>query len=199
MTDRDYGPWTPATTPELVDVFAGARFRWWITGGVALELHTGRSWRAHADADVGICRVDAPALHDLLSDMHPYVAADGRLRPWDGGPLSGAHSENNLWVKREEGGAWWLDVAVGDGDEREWRYRRDPGVRRDWDDAVLHSADAVPYLAPEIQLLFKSKGLRAKDDLDAETVIPLLAPERRRWLRDHLPADHPWLGILARS
>ncbi len=64
---------------------------------------------------------------------------------------------------------------------------------------MLHSADAVPYLAPEIQLLFKSKGLRAKDDLDAETVIPLLAPERRRWLRDHLPADHPWLGILGRS
>lgn len=37
--------------------------------------------------------------------------------------------------------------------------------------AVLRSAAGIPYLAPELQLLYKSKGLRPKDDVDAAEVI----------------------------
>jgi hypothetical protein len=57
-------------------------------------------------------------------------------------------------------------------------------------------ADGVPYLAPEIQLLFKSKGLRPKDYEDARRVIPLLNEEQRAWLRAHLPSGHEWTELL---
>jgi hypothetical protein len=50
----------------------------------------------------------------------------------------------------------------------------------------------VPYLAPELQLLFKSMHLRSKDHGDARRVIPILENERRIWLSDHLDPDHPW-------
>ena len=40
--------------------------------------------------------------------------------------------------------------------------------------AVLLSEQGIPYLAPEIQLLFKSKNNRTKDDGDATEVIPAL-------------------------
>lgn len=50
----------------------------------------------------------------------------------------------------------------------------------------------VPYLAPEIQLLFKSTAVRPKDQLDAEEVVPRLAPDPRRWLAHHLGREHPW-------
>ena len=42
-----------------------------------------------------------------------------------------------------------------------------PASRKPWDEAVLTSADGVPYLAPELQLLFKSRDVREKDDVDA--------------------------------
>lgn len=104
MSDDDYGPWQPATTQALVELFAGAPFRWWITGGIALELHTGRTWRDHADADVGICRIDAGEAHHWLQRLHLYIAAGGTLRPWDGRPLSADANENNVWARRRQRG-----------------------------------------------------------------------------------------------
>jgi hypothetical protein len=192
----DLGAWQPATTGELVGLFSGAPFRWWMTGGVALELYAGRSWRDHADADVGICRRDAPAAHGWLRRLHPYVAAAGRLRPWDGGPLSAGADENNVWVKDRPDGPWRFDIAIGDGDPGRWTYRRDPTISRPWSETLMTTTDGVPYLAPEIQLLFKAKGLRPKDHVDAGVVIPLLDEPRRRWLAGHLPEGHPWLDQI---
>ncbi len=196
MADRTYGAWAPATTEQLAGLFAGAPFPWWITGGVALELHAGRSWRAHGDADVGIRRMDAQAVRGWLGALHPFIASNGELRRWTGGPLSAGDAENNVWVKKEPDGPWWFDIAVGEGDERSWRYRREPSIGRDWSQAVLISAGGIPYLAPEIQLLFKSKGRREKDDLDAQVVIPLLDHDRRRWLEAHLDPGHRWVRLL---
>ena len=59
---------------------------------------------------------------------------------------------------------WVLDLTLGDGTDHDWIYRRDPSVQIQWDVAVLRTADGIPYLAPDLQLLFKSKGLRPKDD-----------------------------------
>jgi hypothetical protein len=164
---------------------------------VALELHVGGSWRDHADLDVGICRADAPALFAQLRPWSACVAARGCLRPWDGRALLDADGENNVWWRRDPEGPWILDTAVGAGDDREWVYRRDPEVRRPWSDAVLVADDGTPYLAPELQLLFTSKGLRAKDQLDAEVVVPALSTERRAALQALLPAGHPWQALAA--
>lgn len=192
MSD-DHGPWQPAATTELVGLFSGAPFRWWISGGVALELHVGRSWRDHEDADVGICRADAQAAHRWLAGLCLYIAAGGRLRPWDGRPLSAEDAENNVWAKDEADGPWRFDIAIGDGDADTWIYRRERAVHRPYSEAILTTAAGVPYLAPEIQLLFKSQGPRDKDHADAGQVIPRLEPLRSRWLRDHLPPGHHWL------
>ncbi len=54
----------------------------------------------------------------------------------------------------------------------------------------------VPYLAPELQLLFKSKGLRLKDDLDAGEVVPELDARRRAQLSRLLATGHPWQRLL---
>jgi hypothetical protein len=84
----------------------------------------------------------------------------------------------------------------GAGDDDAWAYRRDPRITRPWDDAVLRSPDGVPYLAPELQLLFKSRTVRPRDQQDAEVVIPRLGPERRTALGSLLAADHPWQALL---
>ncbi len=177
---------------DVVGTFARASFRWWVAGGHALELHVGESWRTHADIDVGIVRMDADALRDHLAGWDIQIAAAGELSAWTGGVLTAAKSQNNLWCRREAGGPWELDLLVGEGTADEWIYKRDPELRRSWSDVILGSEDGVPYLAPEVQLLFKSKGQRPKDDVDAQLVIPRLSEDRRAWLMAHLPDGHDW-------
>jgi hypothetical protein len=196
MADERLGPWRPLSLDETVALFASYPSRWWIAGGLALELHIGRSWRPHEDSDVSVLRHDVPELSSLLAQWDVHIAASGELSPWDGKALSSNENQNNLWCRRHADGPWLLDVTISDGDDRCWIYRRDPAVRVAWDQAVLRTATGIPYLAPDLQLLFKSKGIRIKDDLDAREVIPELEDTRRQMLRDSLPDDHPWCLLV---
>ncbi len=195
MTAGDLGRWEPLAVAEVAGLFGAAPFRWWISGGRALECHLGRTWRDHDDTDVGLTREEVPRLRSVLvGDVH--VAAAGRHRPWTGEAPRAEHQENNLWCRTDQHHPWALDLTIGDGDATVWRYRRDPSVTFPWSTAVLHTEDRVPYLAPELQLLFKSKGTREKDDLDAREVIPELDPSRLDRLSGLLPIDHPWQTLI---
>jgi hypothetical protein len=55
-------------------------------------------------------------------------------------------------------------------------------VIRDTDDMAFMSDDGVPFLAPEIVLLFKAKLMRSWDQADFESVAPIVGSERQSWL-----------------
>lgn len=165
--------------------------------GNALDLDCGRTWRCHEDTDVGIPRHDLSAFHELFAHWDLHVAADGHLTPWRGQLLLGARHQNNVWCRRAPDGPWELDVTISDGSEQHWIYRRDPSLHVPWDHAVLHTASGIPYLAPELQLLYKSKGPRPKDDIDAAEVIPTLETHQREVLSAHLRPTHPWQSHLS--
>jgi hypothetical protein len=196
MSVPSLGRWDPLSVTATIDTFRDAPFRWWLSGGHALELHLGRSWRYHDDTDVGINRRDIGALPSVLAEWDLHVAAAGRLEPWKGGQLQAALHQNNLWCRRHHDGPWQLDVTIGEGDDELWVYRRDPSLQVPWAQAVLQTPDGVPYLAPVLQLLFKSKDRRDKDDTDARQVIPELDRERRDQLARLLPTDHPWHDLI---
>jgi hypothetical protein len=197
MSASALGPWEPLGLESVVETFASAPFRWWVSGGHALDLHLGRTWRDHEDTDVGVVRSDLGALQVLLSHWDLHVAAAGRLTRWRGEPLEVARHGNNVWCRLTPDGPWVLDVTIGEGSDERWIYRRDPSVRVPWGMAVLRSAEGIPYLAPELQLLYKSKGLRPKDDVDAAEVIPSLDARQRGLLSRLLEPDHPWQRRLA--
>ena len=81
-----------------------------------------------------------------------------------------------------------------------WVYRRDPRIRRPLAELDGPASDASRrVLAPEVQLLHKSKAPRAKDESDFAAMAAELAPSQRAWLADALALtspDHPWLGAL---
>jgi hypothetical protein len=58
------------------------------------------------------------------------------------------------------------------------RLSRFPGSWRS-----LRTPDGVPYLSPELLLVFKSKNKRRKDDVDAKEVIPALDEQQQDFLR----------------
>jgi hypothetical protein len=65
-----------------------------------------------------------------------------------------------------------------------------------------HQAETagLQYLSPDVQLLYKAKALRPKDQEDFERVRPRLRPDETRWLRNALELEHPghpWIAALA--
>jgi hypothetical protein len=133
----------------------------------------------------------------LLVGWDIQVAASGTLTQWDGSVPVVQEEQNNLWCRKAQDQPWCLDVTISDGDRECWIYRRSPTLRVPWSEAVLFSWQGIPYLAPELQLLFKSKHNRTKDDRDATEAIPALNAEQQRWLGALLPGDHPWQALLA--
>ncbi|MDH4308687.1 MAG: amino acid transporter [Acidimicrobiia bacterium] len=189
----DLDNWAPLSLGDTRTVMDGLDLDWWIAGGHALELHTGRSWRSHADIDVGLVREQVSNLRTLTPGWDLFAAAAGVLTPWHGETLP--DGTNNIWGRRNEG-PFLVDFTVGAGSEAEWIYRRNPRLRLPWQRAVLTTDDGLRYLAPALQLLFKSKDVRPKDDLDARTVLPLLDPWSLAVLDLWLPPSHPWSRLV---
>lgn len=150
VADDRFERWAPLTIAEARREFDDCPARWWFSGGVALEMFAGRSWRAHHDVDIGVCRRDAVTVLDHLRrrGWEVVVAAAGSLTAWDGGALSESSHQNNVWSRRPDG-AWAFDVTIGAGDDGAWSYRRDRAITRPWAEAV-HERDGIRFLAQSI-------------------------------------------------
>lgn len=105
---------------------------------------------------------------------------------------------SQLWTRLDAQHPWEYDILLSPGTKREWVYKRDETLRMPMSQA-LWERDGIHYLQPEIQLLYKAKGLRMKDEEDFVATLPFLNERRRAWLcavlEKTLPA-HPWLDRL---
>ena len=196
------GEWKPLSVEAVTDLLRGMDARWWIAGGWALDLHLGRQTRPHHDIDVLVLRGDLPGVRERLRswDLH---AADppgaGRLRPWPGHEQLPA-ALHDIWCRETTTSPWALQLMVDDTDGADWLYRRDSRIRRPV--AELHgpaSTPGRPVLAPEVQLLYKSRTPRPKDVEDFSSLVRVLDDDQRDWLRRALSmagSGHPWLDRL---
>ncbi len=185
---------------EVANELRDAPFEWYVSGGWALDLFVGMVQRVHHDVDVIVPRAAQMELQKYLLDrgwklMTPF---EKRLEPWPAHmrlelPRHQVHAHRNTQ---------FIDLLLTDMQDT-WRYRREPVILRSRERMSLTSASGIPYLAPELVLLFKSKNTsnheRAKDQSDFERALPHLEAERRAWLYWALTAvspDHPWIKQL---
>lgn len=194
-----YGEWRGLLPAEVARLFEFAPFPWWIAGGWAIEAASGVS-RPHEDTDVVVLRRDLAALRDWLSDYHLWETHGGALRPLrPGGDLE--PDREQLWVRRNARSPWLLDLLLTPTDEEWWLYKRDESVRLPLGEVGRTGPDGVPYLRPEIVLLFKAKLYRPKDNEDLRAMQSKLGPRELRWLLDALTntlPGHPWLAEIVR-
>ena len=198
----DIGEWQPLTVDAVTELLAGLDARWWIAGGWALDLHLGRQTRPHNDIDVLVLREDLPGVRERLRgwDLH---AADppgaGVLRPWPEDEVLPADL-HDVWCRPSPASPWALQLMVDDTVGGEWVFRRDRRIHRPVAELSGPASTAArPVLAPEMQLLYKSRGLRPKDVEDFHRVVGALDAPRRTWLRRTLSLvspDHDWLASL---
>ena len=176
---------------------------WLISSGWAIDLYLGSVSRVHRDIDVVIPRADQLTVQAHLAERGwtlraPYA---GLLEPW--APYMRLELPRHQALALREGG--FIDILMSEIEGGVWRYRRDPTIVRDSALISLRSADGIPFLAPELVLLFKSrntsdKAHRPQDQLDYERVRAALDSERRAWLRWALTRtspEHPWIAELA--
>lgn len=201
-----YGPWISRTPTDVAELFEGYTGVWWISGGWALEAFTGVT-RPHEDIDPSVLGAELPTFRRLLTGrLHMWTATSGALAPLlpDDQPDGTADEVLpegcvQVWTRRSAHDPWEYDVLLSPGTADEWVYRRDPGIRMPMSQALWHR-DGIAYLQPEIQLLYKAKGLRPKDQADFQATLPHLDDPRRTWLQQSLIATlgdhHPWVGSL---
>src|SRR5439155_12766214 len=89
-----------------------------------------------------------------------------------------------LWVRRDGDSPWLMDLAMTPHDGDTWISPRDERIRRPFDDATFVAGDGIRYLRPELVLFMKARFARASGERDFATILPMLEPERRDWLRE---------------
>jgi aminoglycoside-2''-adenylyltransferase len=198
-------------------VMAGFPRPWFVSGGWAIDLFVGRVTREHEDREVGIFRQDQEALRKHLPGRALFKAVTGpdggAYVPWAEGEWLELPVHQILArparVPTERGcGApateqdrcpEEFEFFLNEAADGVWRCRRNMEITRPVAEISRQSSSGIPYIVPEIQLLYKAKWHREKDEHDFQTALGLLAPQQRAWLKEGLEIIHPgdpWLAAL---
>jgi hypothetical protein len=181
----------------VAERLSGLPVPWCIAGGWALDLFLGEQTRPHADLEIAIPADGFAEVVARFGDCAFYAAEGGQVLPASPVTLRASHQ---TWAWDPTAGRWRFDVMREPHDAGNWIYRRDHRIRYPYAEIIGFDPGGIPYLAPEIVLLFKAKGTRIKDQADFDRVLPLLDAERRQRLHDALARvdpTHPWHKAVA--
>lgn len=194
---RLYGRWLAPDPQQVVELFGGAPFRWWIAGGWAVEAGGGRR-RRHDDTDVAVLLQEVDLVREWLSDYHLWEAHSGTLRPLVPDDELRPGPEQ-LWVRRDATQPWLLDLVLTPTDAERWLYKRDHRVSMPLAEIGVVAGGAT-FLRPCLILLYKARLLRPKDEADFRSLLPCLPAADVAWLDEALALvapEHPWRDALA--
>ncbi|MFD8788509.1 nucleotidyltransferase domain-containing protein [Kitasatospora sp. NPDC059599] len=187
--------WTPS---EVARQLAGIDTPWYVAAGWALDLFLGRQTRAHGDLEIAIPAATFPEVRNRFPGFVFDAAGSGRI--WEDAAPEVLAAVHQTWLRDPATGNYLLDVFREPHDGDTWICRRDGTIRLPYGDIVHHTADGIPYLAPELVLLFKAKHVRPKDQTDFDATVPHLTPAQRATLSGLLARvhpGHPWISDLS--
>ncbi len=191
--------WQPLSVTEIKQLFAETSLAWGLAGGHAIEQFVGKSIREHGDIDVVVFRDNQLEVQRWLADWQLYAAdPPGTLRPWlveEYLPF-GIH---DIWGHQNNAQVWQLQIMLAEVEGEEWFSRRNPLIRGKRDE-LFAVYQGTPCVKVEVQLLYKARGLREKDQLDFQACLPLMSTTAKQWLAQQLrlsfPEGHSWLSSL---
>ncbi|MEU3573791.1 hypothetical protein AB0E96_36035 [Kitasatospora sp. NPDC036755] len=190
--------WSSSWTPgEVARRLAGVGTPWYVAAGWALDLFRGRQTRAHGDIEIGVPAAGFPEIRDRFPGYVFDAAGSGRI--WENAAPEVLAAVHQTWLRDPATGGYLLDVFREPHDGDTWVCRRDATIRLPYGDVIRRTRDGIPYLAPELVLLFKAKHVRRKDQADFDATVPHLTPPQRATLAELLARvhpGHPWLAGL---
>jgi hypothetical protein len=186
--------WTPS---QVAQQLAGIATPWYVAAGWALDLFRGTPTRAHGDIEIGVPAAGFPEVRDRFPGYAFDAVSSGRI--WENAPPDVLAATHQTWLRDRSTGNYLLDVFREPHDGDTWICRRDETIRLSYREIIHHTDDGIPYLAPELVLLFKAKHARGKDQADFDRTVPLLTRAQRETLAellDRTHPGHPWLADL---
>ena len=189
--------WTPDQAARALE---GVSAPWAVAGGWALDLWLGRRTREHEDLEIAVPAALFPEIQARLEGLglRLFAVDDGEVIALAPGEAPGRGFQT--WAMEPAVQGWRLDVMREPGDAETWVYRRtgELSAPRTW--TCGRTAAGVPFVAPQVALLFKAKETpRDKDEADFALAAPRLSSEARAWLTDALRLirpGHPWIDRL---
>ena len=190
--------WEPLSLAEVKGLLGSVSAPWWIAGGHALDMFIGHETRKHADVDVSVLRRDQQAFRDALGKWDVQVAHAGQLIPWKRGEaLKPQH--HTVWARETPGGPWRLEALFEESEGNRWAYRRNARIGLNIADLGRRDPNDVPFIRPEVNLLYKSSEPRPLDETDFLYALPRLDVAQKGWLSGALytvDPTHRWLERL---
>jgi hypothetical protein len=171
---------------------------WFIAGGWAIDLFVGRETRKHEDIEIAILREDQFHLRKYLKEWNVHKVEDNVLKPWGKeylrSPIHEFHAENKITNEK-------LEVLINESQKNKWIFRRDLRVTLPLFGVGSYTpiGIGIPYLNPEVVLLYKAKNPRVKDQQDFLSILDKLTIEQREWLHNAIylqDKQHQWLKML---
>lgn len=167
---------------------------WFIAGGWALDLFLGAQSREHEDIEIALFRKDQKYLRNFLKNHEFKKVSDGELQTWGDEYLYPPIHELYA-IKRGH----LLEILLNESKGKSWVFRRDTKIIRPKDHIWHTTKDNIPYLSPEIVLLYKVKNTREKDYIDFLAVKEYLNNEQKKWLKSSIQvhdSNHIWAKLL---
>ena len=194
VLDRLWQPWTPS---EVTQRLAAVTAPWCVVAGWALDLYLGGTPRDHDDIEIALPRKAFREIVTALPGFEWDVAGGGKVWSYaEAGDHPGLHQ---TWCREPKTGRYRLDVFREPHDGNRWICRRDPSITMPYDELIGTTQSGIPYLIPEVVLLFKARHAREKDHDDFRRAAPHLTTASRtrlaEWLQRLYP-DHPWTPAL---
>lgn len=215
---------------KLNDFIRPMSIEYAICGGGAIDLFAGYETRSHKDLDVSVFWDDRNNIIQYMLDMnwvvfeacgrgilYRIVSTDNQKKvkrnifclksmdtKWC---LSITPIENNLYMATDtdfvQTALDYIEFLFNTTKDNLFLYARNHEITLETSKAVLWS-NGIPYLAPELVLLYKSVALNNSNyQLDFDVVLPLMDTTQIQWLSNALcmsfPDGHEWLDRLEAS
>lgn len=214
---------------EANDLLKRGGFEYAFCGGQAIDLFLGYESRKHGDIDV--CAYwserDKIILYMQSQGFYVYEMLGGGVAHRITDVSDQMRVKRNIFCFKEgcrllklypheEKDCFWMEFfhvgqteldfiefLFNDRSETYFEYARDREIKRELSKAILF-ADGVPYLAPEICLLYKSTDTKRDGyQQDFELAYHAMDSEQRKWLMDALvmlyPQGHVWTDDVTRG
>ena len=193
----------PLHPHEILSLLGNAPFQWWIAGGWSLDLFLGKQTRPHFDTDIAIARSEQSAAQKYLKEWEFFSSkrdenGDIVLRQWETEEILG-YEYPGVWARKSGKDLWRFEFLFHEISDQTWTFRYDDTVKHSFVKIGGVSPENIPYLLPEIALLYKAARLRDVDEGDFHKVLPYLNQTQRAQLLADLQKiepEHPWLAVL---
>ena len=196
VADPQWDPWRPE---DIARRLSGVTVPWYVAGGWALDLLRGEQTREHGDLEIAVPAPDFGVVREALAGYHFEVVGSGRAWPLDTPAFDVMHQ---TWVSEPGTGVYRLDIFREPQRDGAWVCSRHDTIRLPYEQIIRRTRDGIPYLVPQIALLFKAKhSAEPKNQRDFAETQPLLDDAAAGWLRQALARVHPghaWISALDR-